>query len=104
MNELCIGMGFVFLFFGILIFVGKGDYLFPELKRAKKQNGKIKVKRLCRNIGIMIILGSAVLITAGFWQTFREKALFISMTIWIVLCVADVIYIAKSRRYKNDKD
>ena len=103
-NLICIILGFIYLFFGILIFFCKADFIFPVFRRIKKQLGMVKANRLCRNIGFIIAICSVILFMGGFWQAFLDKAFLICMIVWCALCVADIIFIVKSRRYKNDED
>ena len=102
--KYCIGFGFVFLFFGILIFAGKAECLFPELKQASKSCGKRQYMRLCRNIGSVIAVCSVILFMGGFWQAFFDKAFLICMIVWGALCIADIVFIVKSRCYKSDRE
>ena len=103
MNITCIAFGLVFLLVGVLFFIGKahkyieGYRLMPE-----EEKGNIKIKPLCRNIGVAIGLAGMGFLLAGMISVFANKIFIWYMIAWFIGTGFDVRYITKSGQFINN--
>ncbi len=101
LNWTCLIFGILFLVGGILFFVGqihsrvKAWQNMPEEEKAT-----VRIKPLCHNIGIVIMLCGVVFLASGIWSAFKDNAFAWCMIGWMVACAADLVYIERGKRYK----
>ncbi len=95
-------MGAVIIILGIITFIGKFHILFSDWKRMTgEEKQKIKIKPLCRNLGVMIALCGVIVLVGGLSNFFLEKMFAYFILSWFVLAAVDAWWISKSSRYKN---
>ncbi len=102
-NWTCLIFGIIFVIVGILFFVGqihihvKAWQNMPEDEKAT-----VRIKPLCHNIGIVIVLCGVVFLASGIWTAFKENAFAWCMIGWMAACAADLVYIERGKRYRTD--
>ncbi len=102
MNYMCVFLGIVFAMFGIGFAFGKLYERLPAWRKmSDAEKNEIKPKPLCRNVGAMITLNGIVFILKGVCTGFSDSMFMCAAVIWIVIAGADVYYISKSSRYKE---
>lgn len=103
MNITCIVFGMVFLFVGVWFFIGKAHEHIEGYKRmSEEEKANIKIKPLCKNIGIVIGLAGIGFLGAGLITIFANKIFIWYMIAWFVGTGLDVRYISKSSRFTNN--
>ena len=100
MNITLIVFGFIFLIFGILFFFRVIlKYLKLWKNMSQEDKSKIKIKPLCRNIGVIISLSGVIFLTSGFSSYFKENFFVLSMVLWMIISIIDAYFIFKKERY-----
>lgn len=103
LNMTCLVFGALFLATGLVLFFGKGyTRLSVWKKMSDEERGAIRILPLCRNLGLMIGLCGLLFAAAGLSDAFKARAFTFCIIGWFGLCCADIVFIEKSRRYKND--
>ncbi len=99
-NGSCLFFGIVFFVAGALFFAGKLHTRIKAWQRMpEEEKANIRIKPLCRNIGGIFMLCGAIFIISGFWAAFKTNCFAFAMIGWMVICIADLVYIQKSGKY-----
>ena len=99
MNYTCILFGIVFTVSGTLFAFGRG-YLFRSVFAAvpEAEKEKIRLKRVCRNVGEVIVLNGLIFLMRSLCTGFSSHAFTYAMIAWLVVAGMDVVYITKNER------
>ncbi len=101
MNATCLIFGILFLVAGIVFFVGKFHiHMSAWKKMPEDEKATVNIKPLCHNIGLVIMLCGVIFLASGIWSSFKTNFFTWFMIGWMVVCVADLVYIDKGKRYK----
>lgn len=104
MNISCLLFGLIMAVCGLLFWTGHGHKHIRAWKQmSEAERAQIRILPLCRNIGGMLFLCSALLLLSGLSATFRERAFHWGIVLWMLLCIADLYWIEKSGRYRADE-
>ncbi len=104
-NGTCLIFGILFLVAGIVFFVGRFHIHMKFWKNMPEEEKEtIRIKPLCRNIGLMIMVCAVIFLVSGFWDVYKEHFFMWSMLAWMALCFADLFYIDKSKRYQVQEE
>lgn len=104
MNLYCITFGLIFLVAGIAFFMGVGPNWIKEWREmSQKEKSKIRIRELSKNIGCVFMAASGIFLISGVNAAFMEAAFTWCMVAWFILTGIDVVYIAKSNRYKFEQ-
>ncbi len=102
-DILCLVLGVVIIVFGILTATG---WLLPHLSSWKaidaKEKEKIRVAPLCHNIGAMMGVAGVIFILYALITPYTQTAFTLTIGAWFVVAIVDIVYIAKSKRYRNE--
>lgn len=102
MNFICIFFGILFILAGFIFATGNGHiHLYAWKNMAQFEKDKIKIKPLCRNIGLVISLNGFIFLIKGFFPMFSQSWFVVTMIVWSLFAIFDVWYISKSTRYLN---
>ncbi len=101
MDLMCLFVGMVFLLFGAGLFL---QMVHPKMdfwkKMTEEERQKAPIRPLTKNVGSMFMVCGMLTALAGGVEVFRTNGYIWAMILWFVACVADVIFIAKSPKYK----
>lgn len=102
MNYNCIFLGILFIIAGFIFATGNGHiHLYAWKNMTQFEKDKIKIKPLCRNIGLVIALNGFIFLIKGFLPMFNQSSFIATMIGWSLFAIFDVWYISKSKRYLN---
>src|SRR5215471_9672456 len=97
---ICFTAAVITLVIGVAFYTGKAvNYIKGYQDMDEKEKSNIKIDVLCKNISVLFFIAAVVFGVAGFSEAFRQNYFRWFMIGWFVLCMADVIYIGKSRRF-----
>ena len=102
MNFICIVFGILFIIAGLIFATGNGHiHLYAWTNMPQCEKDKIKIKPLCRNIGLVIALSGFIFLIKGYFPKFNQSWFVATMIAWSFIAILDVWYISKSKRYQN---
>ena len=103
MDITSIVFGVLFCIEGTLLLFGKINIFTKAWKNTpQEEKDKINIKGLCRNIGEVIILAGIIFLFNGLWSFFQDNLFIVSMIAWAIVCIIDLLYIIKGRRYQKN--
>lgn len=103
MNLTYIAFGTVFLIAGFLFFIGKvHEHIEGYKKMSEEEKANIKIRSLCRNIGVSIGLAGIGFMIAGVNLVFADKFFIWYMIAWFIGTGVNVRYISKPGRFINN--
>ena len=95
--------GILFIAAGTMFFIGKAhEHIESYSRMPEAEKANIKIKPLCRNVGIVIGLAGVGFLIAGLDPIFASKIFIWYMIAWFVGAGFDARFISKSNRYKNN--
>ena len=101
MNIVCLVTGVLLFMFGIYCFVGKRYMLLKSWRNlSKKEQDMIQIKRVNHNLGWVSLLAGAIFFMAFCDVGFQQHWFVRCMVLWMVIMIADAIFIAKAKRYR----
>ncbi len=106
MNFTCVVCGIVFVIGGLLLAFGRVyAHLDAWKKMSKEEQDSIRIRPLCRNMGLVVALCGLIFFLSGlWWETFMASVFIWAMIVWFILCGLDIFYIIKSGRYMKQPD
>lgn len=94
--------GLAFLTLAILFLLEKAPKRIIDFQRInREEKGTLRIDRLSRNIGIVLLLLSGIFFAAGFSAVFKERYFLFAVIGWVALVFFDIWFIGKSKRYKR---
>ena len=101
----CYVISAVMLVIGAAFFTGKAaSYIKGYRDMPEDEKAKINIKPLCRNMSVLFFAAAVIFGITGYFETFRELYFKWAMLGWLVLCVLDLVFINKSKRYVKKSD
>jgi len=98
--ALCYTVACILIIAGVGFYTGKAaSYIEGYRDMPDEEKKTVNIKPLCRNLSVMFFLAAAVFGIAGYSELFRLLYFKWTMTGWIVLGCADIVFINKSGHY-----
>lgn len=103
MDFTCIVFGVLFTVAGILFVTGKGHIHLSNWKNMlQEEKDKINIVPLYRNVGGMILMSGILFLINGSCPGLKERWFMVAMLLWLIVSIADVLFISKSKRYRKE--